>query len=172
MLHGCVLGSPHPHARILSRDVTRARALPGVKAVVTADDTGSYRIGPFVRDETVFATDRVRYVGDPVAAVAAVDRETAQAALRLIDVEYEPLPAVFTAEDAMADSAAILHADYANYDKIFDADYAGNVLAKIELIEGDVEQAWSGCDVVVEGVFETQAQYHAYMETVLSISRD
>ena len=164
MLHGCVLGSPHPHARILSRDVTRARALPGVKAVVTADDTGSYRIGPFVRDETVFATDRVRYVGDPVAPVAAVDRETAQAALRLIDVEYEPLPAVFTAEDAMADGAAILHADYANYDKIFDAEYAGNVLTKIELIEGDVEQAWSGCDVVVEDVFETQAQYHAYME--------
>ena len=164
MLHGCVLGSPHPHARILSRDVTRARALPGVKAVVTADDTGGYRIGPFVRDETVFATDRVRYVGDPVAAVAAVDRETAQAALRLIDVEYEPLPAVFSAADAMADGAAILHADYANYDKIFDADYAGNVLAKIELIEGDVEQAWSGCDVVVEDVFETQAQYHAYME--------
>ena len=87
MLHGCVLGSPHPHARILSRDVTRARALPGVKAVVTADDTGSYRIGPFVRDETVFATDMVRYVGDPVAPVAAVDRETAQAALRLIEID-------------------------------------------------------------------------------------
>jgi len=164
MLHGCVLGSPHPHARILSRDVARARALPGVKAVVTAEDTGNHRIGAFIRDETVFAADRVRYIGEPVAAIAAVDRETAHAALLLIDIEYEALPAVFTPDDAMAEGAVILHADYASYDKIFDADHTGNVLAKIELIEGDVAQAWSDCDLVIEGVFETQAQYHAYME--------
>jgi len=64
----------------------------------------------------------------------------------------------------MAEGAVTLHADYASYDKIFDADHTGNVLAKSELIEGDVAQAWSDCDVIVEGIFETQAQYHAYME--------
>ena len=164
MLHGCVLGSPHAHARILSCDTSQARSLPGVKAVITGADTGTHRIGPFVRDETVLATERVRYIREPVAAVAAVDRETARAALRLIDLEYEPLPAVFTPDDAMAEDAVNLHSDYASYDKIFDADFSGNVLAKIELIEGDVERAWSECDVVVEGVFETHAQYHAYME--------
>ena len=77
-----------------------------MKAVITGADTGTHRIGPFVRDETVLATERVRYIGEPVAAVAAMDRETARAALRLIDLEYEPLPAVFTPDDAMAEGAS------------------------------------------------------------------
>ena len=164
MLHGCVLGSPYPHARIISCSTERARAVPGVKAVLTAQDIGNQRIGPFVRDETVLAVGTVRYVGEPVAAIAASDIETARAALRLIDIEYAEMPAVFTTDDAMAEAAVILHPDYAAYEKIFDADHAGNILARIEMIEGDTDRAWDQCDVVVEGVFETQAQYHAYME--------
>ena len=170
MLHGCVLGSTYAHARVRDYRTADARAMPGVKAVLTAADIGSHRIGPFVRDETVLAVDTVRYIGEPVAAVAAVDEETANAALRLIDIEYDELPSVFSPEEAMAEGALLLHPDYASYDKIFDADFAGNVLAKIEMTEGRVDQAWADCDVVVDGVFETQAQYHAYMEPCAALA--
>ena len=98
MLHGKVLRSPHPHARILKIDTSKAERLPGVKAVITAEDTPKipyHFLGPPHEDKFPIAIDRVRFVGDEVAAVAAVDEDTAEEALSLIEVEYEPLPAVF-----------------------------------------------------------------------------
>src|SRR6478672_109496 len=89
MLHGAILTSPLPHARIVSYDVTRARVLPGVKAVVTGADIPRRRFGLMITDETALAIDKVRYIGEPVAAVAAIDRETARAALDLVAIEYE-----------------------------------------------------------------------------------
>ena len=80
MLHGAILHSPYPHARIVSYDVAKAKALPGVCAVVTGDDIGRHYMGPFIKDEPALAKDKVRYIGEPVAAVAAVDIETAQQA--------------------------------------------------------------------------------------------
>ena len=104
MLVGKVFRSPYPHARILGIDTSRAEMLPGVKAVVTAKDTCGEKWGVFryTQDQIFLPAERVRYVGEEVAAVAAVDEDTAFEALSLIEVEYEMLPAVFTVEEAMA----------------------------------------------------------------------
>ncbi|NIN64588.1 MAG: aldehyde oxidase, partial [Anaerolineae bacterium] len=104
MLHGKILRSPHPHAKILSIDTTEADRLPGVKAVITGRDTAGEKWGVFryTRDQQLLPADKVRYVGEEVAAVAAVSEDVAQEALDLIQVEYEVLPAVFTIEEAMA----------------------------------------------------------------------
>ncbi|MFH1137956.1 MAG: 4-hydroxybenzoyl-CoA reductase, partial [Pseudomonadota bacterium] len=106
-LYGAILQSPLAHARILKLDVSRAKRLAGVKAVITAKDVGltKYGVSPARYDETLFAHEKVRYVGDEVAAVAAMDLETAQEALSLIKVEYEELPAVFDPFEALADGA-------------------------------------------------------------------
>jgi 4-hydroxybenzoyl-CoA reductase subunit alpha len=114
MLVGKVLRSPYPHARILNIDVTRAKALPGVKAVITGQDTHGEKWGvfPYTRDMQMLQTEKVRYVGDEVAAVAAVDEDTALEALGLIRVDYDILPAVFTIDEALADDAPLVHEDH------------------------------------------------------------
>ena len=170
MLHGAVLGSPYAHARIVSYDTTAAEAMNGVVAVLTGDDIGLDRIGPFVKDDFAIAKEKVRYVGEPVVAVAALDIETAREATRLIDIVYEELPAVVTVEDAMADGAPLLHEDFADYVKTFEAESAPNVVAIIQFAEGDVDAAWADCDVIVEGEFETQAQQHVYMEPCAALA--
>ena len=100
MLHGAILGSPIPHGRIRSWDKSRALALPGVKAVIVGPELAPHHLGAFIKDEVALAREKVLYVGDPVAAVAAVDLATALQALTLIDVEYDELPAVFDVEEA------------------------------------------------------------------------
>ncbi|MEE8395459.1 MAG: hypothetical protein V3S29_05340, partial [bacterium] len=110
MLWGRVLRSPHPHARIVRIDTSRAEKLPGVKAVITAADTLGVKHGfvetpRYPADQEVLASDRVRFVGEEVAALAAVDKYVATEALSLIEVEYEPLPAVFEPEKAMRPDA-------------------------------------------------------------------
>src|SRR5262245_10363554 len=105
MLYGRILRSPHAHARVLKVDASKAERLPGVAAVLTRDDLIGDHIDPYfgliIQDQTPVALDKVRFVGDPVAAVAAVDDETAAEALELIDVEYEEMPAVFGSWDAI-----------------------------------------------------------------------
>src|SRR5205809_6225891 len=115
MLHGKVLRSREAHARLLGVDAARARTLPGVRAVITAADVPDVRYGGALKDETVFARDKVRYVGQPVAAVAATTREAAEAALTAIDVAYEPLPAVFDVEAALAPGAPLIHEAWPTY---------------------------------------------------------
>ena len=153
MLHGALLTSPHPHARIRGYDVSAALALPGVKAVVTGDDFETRYMGLVVKDETALAKGKVRYIGEPVAAVAAVDAETARAAVHLIEVDYEELPAVFTPEEAMAPGAPLLHEDYGSYFKIFDAVHDGNMLSKAEIVGGDPDAAMAKADRVFENVY-------------------
>jgi len=164
MLHGAILGSPFPHARILSYDTSKAKEFPGVEAVITAEDFPYLPLGAIVKDETILARDKVRYVGEPVAAVAAVDRQTALEALKLIDIEYDELPAVLDAEQALAADAPLIHENLASYFKIFDCRCGGNVLSEQSIAEGDVEAAFATCDVIVEGEYRTQAQAHAYLE--------
>ena len=108
MLWGQMLRSPLPHAKILNIDTSRAERLRGVKAVITGKET-PFVFGVSHMDQTPLQTEKVRYVGDPVAAVAAVDLDTAQEALGLIKVDYEPLPAVFDPEEAMQEGAPIIH---------------------------------------------------------------
>ncbi len=101
MLHGKILRSPYPHARILSIDASEALKIPGVEGVVTAEDLPRTHYGEFLHDQTAFAVDKVRCIGQPVGAVAAVDEATAERALGLIRVEYEELPAIYDIEDAL-----------------------------------------------------------------------
>jgi len=164
MLHGAILGSAYPHARILACDTAKAERLPGVEAVISAKDFPYLPMGAIVKDETVLARNKVRYVGEPVAAVAAVDLAIALHALKLIEVEYEELPAVLDMDQALAPGAPIIHEDLPKYFKIFDCRFGGNVLSEQSIIEGDVDAAFPTCDVVVEGEYRTQAQAHAYLE--------
>ena len=160
LLWGAVLRSPSPHARIRQIDISRARALRGVRAVVTAADTPKRSWGVFAKDQPVLAIDKVRYLGEEVAAVAAGDLDTAREALDLIEVQYEELPAVFDPEAAMQPDAPLLHEERGS-----------NVAATIDVERGDVERAFAESDVVVEGTFQSQPQWHAAIEPIGSVAQ-
>ncbi len=164
MVHAAVLGSPYPHARIRGYDVSAALAAPGVVAVLTGDDVGDGRMGAFIKDEHALAKGKVLYVGEPVAAVAAETEAEARAACRLIEIDYEELPAVLSPEEGIAVGAPILHEDLARYIKVFDAGSAGNVASRTRFEEGNVDAAWAECEVIVEGEYTTQAQAHVAIE--------
>ncbi|MBM4331570.1 MAG: xanthine dehydrogenase family protein molybdopterin-binding subunit [Deltaproteobacteria bacterium] len=158
MLYGKILRSPYAHARILHIDKRRAEKLIGVRAIATVEDTpqkkyGSYRSG--VKDELIFAQDKVRYVGDEVAAVAAIDEETAKDALSLIRVEYEELPGVFHPEEAIKPGAPKVHDGVEN-----------NIVAHAITLRGDIEKGFKEADLILENRFETGIQVHAYLEPV------
>lgn len=171
MLWGALVQSPHPHARILGYDVSAARAAPGVKAVITGADFDWHYAGAHVKDETLLAKERVRYVGEPVAAVAATSREAAEAAARLIHIDYEPLDAVFTIDEALAPGAPLLHENFAAYEnRVEGLVVSGNECWNCSIEEGDVDAAWASCDVVFEDVYETQAQHHVFLEPASALA--
>lgn len=155
MLHGAILQSPHAHARIISIDTSAAAALPGVKCVVTAKEAGlvKYGVSPARYDETVFCHEKVRYVGDEIAAVAAIDKETAEKAIDLIKVEYEELPTVFTVEEAMAEGAPQLHEKYAN-----------NITGEVHQEFGNVKSAFKECDLIKTTVVKNKRQDGGFIE--------
>ena len=182
MLHAAVLRSPHAHARIVRIDATAASALPGVRAVLTgADIVGRADIVPtfglFIRDQSAVATDRVRYAGEPVAAVAARDRVTALAALDLIEIDYEPLPAVFDVEAALLPGAPILHAgprvlssrrpDILARQPGFEGT---NVIHLFTQRRGDVAAGFAEADVVVERTYSSPAVGHVPFEPHVAIA--
>jgi len=154
MLHVHVLRSPHAHAKIVSLDTSAAEAMDGVEGVITCDDVpGVDGFGVFVHDQPVMARGKVRYVGEAVAAVAAEDPLIARRAAEAIKVVYEPLPAVFTAEDALSVGAPVLH-DYA----------PDNITTHIPIRVGDIETGFAESDLVIEENYSTQAIEHAYLE--------
>src|SRR5512139_3489949 len=146
LLHARIKRSPHPHARIRRIDVSKARTLPGVKAVVTGEDFPGY-IGLYLQDRHIFCRERVRYVGDPVAGVAAVSEEIAQKAVDLIEVEYEVLPPVLDPEFGVSPEAPVLHPDLGKYVVAgFIVPKAGtNISNHFKLRKGNVENAWGMC---------------------------
>lgn len=159
MLHGKILRSPYPHARILNIDTRKAEGLAGVKGIVTGKDTLGIKQGIWRRykelcDEEILAREKVRYIGEPVAVVAAVDEDTAEEAIDLIEVEYEPLPAVFEPLDAIKEGAPQLH-DHAERNI--------NVTRHIEW--GDVDEAFQQADHIREDWFRCSPQAHMCMET-------
>src|SRR5436309_1825074 len=164
MLHGKVLRSREAHARLLGVDAARARTLPGVRAVITAADVPDVRYGGALKDETVFARDKVRYVGQPVAAVAATTREAAEAALAAIDVAYEPLPAVFDVEAALAPGAPLIHEAWPTYTAIPILHREGNVCNRARIVAGDVERGFVEADRVFEHRFRTGMVHQGYTE--------
>ena len=156
LLHGAVLRSPHAHAVIKSIDTSRAEAHPDVRAVVTSKDLpdpSGWDIGDRHLSNKVLASDKVVYKGHAIAAVAAANAHAAEAALALIDVEFEVLPAVTSAEKAMAEDAPQLHPEY-----------AGNVSDHSQLKLGEVDAGFEKADIVVEREFRTQTVHQGYIE--------
>lgn len=155
MLFGALLQSPIAHGRILNIDTSRALRLPGVKAVVTAKEAGltHYGVSPARYDETMFCHEKVRYVGDEVAAVAATDLETAIEAVSLIKVDYEELPAVFTIDEALAEGAPLVQERYPR-----------NLCAEVHQEFGNVDEALRQSDIVRTDVFVNKRQDGAFLE--------
>src|SRR5687767_14321758 len=127
----------HPHARIVRIDTSKAEALPGVVAVVTQQDLPDVRFGGFVQDRTLFASDVVRFEGEIVAGVAALTERIADEAVRLIEVEYQPLPAISDFVAAMDPDAPLVHPDLASYDKDENIVVHGNTMAYSTIEKGD-----------------------------------
>ena len=151
MLHGKILRSPYPHARIRSIDATRAEALPGVVAVLTAADIAD--LNPIYNGRPVIAMNKVRYVGEPVAAVAAVDLATAEEALPLIQVDYEELPAAVGIEAALKKDAPLIHEEKGS-----------NVGTHEKVSRGDVDAGFAESDEIAEDWFTFPMVYHYAME--------
>ena len=169
MLWGKILRSPIPHGKVLRVDVEKAKKHPGVKAVICARDVPARRYGYAIEDEFIFAIDKVLYVGQPVAAVAALDEETAEEALSLIDVDYEELPAVFDAEEAIRDGAPLVHeVNKYNARSVYLASWhpvpGTNIIHRASNQRGDVEAALKKADYVFEDTFRASQIHHSYME--------
>lgn len=160
MLHGRILRSPFPHAKIRSIDTTDAEALPGVFAVLIGSELPTpYCVIPWTPDETALAIDKVRYVGDGVAAVAAIDEETAIRAMDLIKVDYEVLPAVLSMEAALAEDAPLVHeTDWKGRDR------KNNVCKKVTLSFGEVDQGLTDAAAVIDDTWFYEGSTHAPIE--------
>jgi CO/xanthine dehydrogenase Mo-binding subunit len=191
MLHGAVLRSPHAYARITRIDVSRAKAHPAVHAVVVGDDLPTdplfdsassnpqeplfepkqpTRYGDVVHDNTLLAKDVVRFVGQPVALVAADTLEAAQAALQLIDVDYEPLTPVFDAEEAIQPGAPLVHEHWQSYEAPDGMGREGNICSRTRIHKGDVEKAFAEADLVVERKYHTGIQHQGHTEPRVAVA--
>ena len=165
MLWGKALRSPLPHARILNVDTSRASRLPGVHAVLTGANLSGIYIGRRMLDLPVLAWDKVRFIGQKVAAVAAEDPDIAEDALELIDVEYEELPAVFDPLEAMRPGAPILHENINSYKGLPEpVQEPTNRFVHSEWSKGDIERGFAEADVLFEHTFTLPRTHQVYLE--------
>ncbi|MBI4526871.1 MAG: xanthine dehydrogenase family protein molybdopterin-binding subunit [Deltaproteobacteria bacterium] len=184
--HGKILRSPFPHAKIVRIDVARALKIPGVVAVLTRDDILSNEgiepyYGPVFNDQTIVAVDKVRHVGDPVAAVAALEPDAAKEALDRIDVEYQELPAVLDVHEALKRGAPLVHetvriptSGFADLAELRPVE-GTNVCTHFKLNKGDVEKGFADSDLIFEDTFTLPATQHAFLEPhacIASVQRD
>ena len=153
LLTGMILRSPYPHAKILNVDTSRAERLSGVYSVLSWKNTPRTHFGICKKDEASFCQSKVRYIGDEVAAVAAMDSDTARAALDLIEIEYEPIPALENALSAMEKGAPLVHENT-----------PGNIAHEIQLTRGDIHNAFNSADKTFEDDYHTQLAHQAYIE--------
>lgn len=158
MLYAKVLRSRHAHARVLHVDTSRAEAVPGVVVTLTAQDVPVNSFGPTFQDQPVLVGEKVRHMGDGVAAVAAINEQIAEEALDKIEVEYQPLPAIFDPLEAMKDGAPRIHAE------------RDNTYWQWHIRQGNVEEALALCPMVVEEHYTTQSVEHMPLETHSSIA--
>ncbi len=182
MLHASLLRSPYAHARILSVDLEAARAIPGVVTVIGPDEVRRDTsldpwFGPFLADQPVLPLDRVRYAGEPVVAVAAIDEQTAQAALDAVVVRYEALPAVLDIDAALAPGAPVVHAGarrLASHRADIVARQPGladtNVIHSYRLRRGDIHAGFAAADVVVERTYRSPAVQHVPLESHVAVA--
>jgi carbon-monoxide dehydrogenase large subunit len=167
LLWAKVLRSPIPHGRLKHLDVSKARALPGVHAVLTGADVANVFVGTRVKDQPVLVSDKVRFVGDAVAAVAADSEAIAEQALELIEVEYDELPGVYDPEEALKPSAPLIHeerAGYKNAPKIPDGISPHNLQSYTQWKHGDLEEGFRRAARVFEHTFRTPLSHHGYLE--------
>ena len=180
MLHVAVLRSPYPHARIAGIDKARAPALAGVAAVITGADVAAMPgvdpcFGPAFRDQPILAIDRVLHIGDPVVAVAALDRRLAEDALQLVDIDYEPLPPILDVLEAVKPEAPVLHPKLRPAGTFADlahvrAGQSSNVCYHFKLRKGDVETAFAEADRVFEDTFRSPPAQHVPMEPHVTLA--
>ena len=166
-LWGKILRSPYPHARIVSIDTSKAWNVEGVRAVVTGKDEPDHYVGKSIRDIPVLCWDKVRYIGDKVAAVAAETREAADEAVGLIEVQYEELPAVFDPLKAMEPGAPILHDDASAYDGAPQAIMVRdipNLCNRLTWKKGDIDEGFRESDRVIEHTFRIPLRHQGYIE--------
>ncbi|MGE3538278.1 MAG: xanthine dehydrogenase family protein molybdopterin-binding subunit [Candidatus Tectimicrobiota bacterium] len=165
-----VFTSPKAHARIRHIDTARAAQLPGVRAIITGHDVPDVRFSNgAVRDKRLFALEKVRYIGEPVAAVAAVDEMTALEALDLIEVTYEELPAVTDMIAALQPGAPLVHEELASYDG-YKPDMQGNICTVLKADRGDVEAAFAQADHIFEDTFRSQGIHQGYLEPMACVA--
>lgn len=167
MLCGKILRSRYPHAKILKMDTSKAKRLMGVKAVVTARDIPDVRFGWAINDETLFAQDKVRHLGEQIAAVVAVDEGTAEEALDLIDIDYEELKGVFDPKEAMTDQAPIIHEDLLRYENrwpLWNIIRKGNICSRTQICQGDVEKGFKESDFIFEDAFRVPMVHQSPLE--------
>ena len=164
MVYGALVRSPLPHANILSIDTSAALNHPDVRAVVTGRDIEMGYYGYELQDQRVFALEKVRYLGEPVAAVAAVTPDAAREAAALVKVEYEELPAVFDPEEAMSEDAPLVHEDPNAYHLDWESERKGNLCYRLEFGDGDVEQGFAESDQVIEGTYHTPEAHSGAIE--------
>ncbi len=172
LLHARIKRSPHPHALIKSIDISQAQALPGVKAVVTGTDYPRY-IGLYLQDRHIFCRERVRYVGDPVAGVAAVSPQIAEQAVNLIEVEYQVLEPVLDPEIGAAPGAPLIHPDLDEYvvASFINPQAGTNISNHFKIRRGDVDSAWEECAAVVEHKYRIPHIQHVPLEPHVAIAQ-
>lgn len=166
---GKALRSPLPHARILRIETSKARGLPGVLAVLTARDLPSILVGRRMFDMPLLARDGVRFIGEKVAVVAALDPDIAEEALTLIEVEYEDLPAVFDPIEAIKDGAPLLHENPGAYEGALPERPHPNVQSVLRYRLGDVEAGLREADRIFEHTFRTQLHHQGYIEPTAGV---
>src|SRR5512136_487730 len=171
MLYARIVRSPHPHALIKSINVEQAKKFPGVKAVVTGEEFPGLT-GLYLSDRYIFARDRVRYVGDPVAGVAAISEEIAEKAVELIEVEYEVLQPVLDPEYGASPEAPLLHPDLGKYDvpNFIFPQPGTNVSNHFKIRKGDVDSAWSQCAAIVERKYRVPHVQHVPIEPHVAVA--
>jgi len=172
MLHAKCLHSPHAHAEIVSIDTSAAEALPGVKAVVTGKDA-PYRVGLYMVDKNLIASDRVRYQGEIVAAVAAEDEVTAERAVSLIKVEYKPLPIIHDVDEAL-EGKILVHENLHTYEYmegVFFPQKGTNIASWNRTLKGDVKKGFEEADFIIENELSVPAVAHVPMETHVTIAQ-
>ncbi len=176
MCHGKILRSPYPHARIIRIDTSKAQKVPGVMAVLTRDDILHDEgiepyYGPVFKDQTIVAVEKVRHVGDPVAAVAALTVDAAEEALKLIEVDYEELPAVLNVQDAIRQNPILVHekvripeSGFADLAELKPID-GTNICTHFRLKRGDIDKGFAEADQIFEDTFTLPATQHCFLET-------
>jgi CO/xanthine dehydrogenase Mo-binding subunit len=170
MLHARLFRSSVPHAKIRGIDVSRARALPGVAAVLTAADAPAKRFGFGVQDEELFARGKARYIGDVIAAVAAADEATADQALDLIECDYENLPAALTIDEALAENAPLVHERLSSYrlNTVLARDwhpvFGTNIAHQTSFSKGDIDRGFAEADEIFDDTFRSQQVQHCSLE--------